>query len=115
MIGILVYKENPDIVEAVLLDHYPDNEIFYLDNLTMPIAFGVHSYLTSKPRNDPAYVEWQAYLQIKNSDGFKAIPLKLHICTDEDFEEFYDSSKASTDVINQFKFEKSMVCLDKNQ
>ena len=65
---------------------------------------------------DPRYVRliirhfWK-----ENGEKFEKI-LPYHICTEEDYDQFYPSSKQSEDVINQIRkdSERGFVCIDGN-
>ena len=93
MFGILYYRKNPDIVEAKIPDFFPNSQKFSFEELNFPLAFGILSFPDLIPKNDPDYVEWSVTLNVVSNEDYKYYDLKIHACTDEDYEEFMTPSE----------------------
>ena len=68
------------------------------------IAFSVEQYSGDQlPRDDPNYVMWDVRLKQKIGEKITWIPLRIHKCTDSDYESFYTPSK---NFVKSFAFAK---------
>ena len=99
-------------MEATNANFYDSSFKFNLKENDFKIAVGVYDYSSREPKLNPDYVRWQPFLveDIGGSDIYK--PLKFHICTDEDFAEFFPVAERSAKRVQELKDSKALICLD---
>jgi hypothetical protein len=81
------------------------------------LAWGVHDADNTKDiKNDLNYTEWAPFLEITNLDQDnekKIISLDYHVCTDQDYSEFYTPRIEDKDSVSAYKESKTLYCLNK--
>ena len=76
------------------------------------MAFAVTNFITGEVINDPKYVKWfaQYVIQVDGKFSYKEIP--MHVCTDEEFDRFSPPRKSSQGLVDWYREEKALMCLD---
>jgi hypothetical protein len=81
----------------------------------MKIAFSVEQYAgLLLARDDPNYVMWDVRYKLKIGNIITIIPLKIHKCTDEDYDAFYTPSKNFVKSFESAKQRKNHYCFDED-
>lgn len=60
----------------------------------LKIAFAVEDYVNRTGLDDPNYVIWDVRIKKSLNNIVTVEPLKIHKCTDEDFDSFYPPSSS---------------------
>ena len=58
---------------------------------------------------------WDVRYKVKIGDKITFIPLKIHKCSDADYDAFFTPSKSFAKVFDQAKKRKNHYCLDEGQ
>ena len=98
------------------MDYFTDKEKFNFNKNGFKIAFSVEQYLGDKlARDDPNYVRWDVHYKLANGTNITWIPLRIHKCTDLDYDSFYKPSKNFELNFAQAKKRKNHYCIDDDQ
>ena len=86
----MVLRKSPKLTETTFADFFDDKEVVNFNKTNFKLAFSVEQYSDDKlPRDDPDYVMWDVRFKIKKGNLTTLIPLRIHKCTDKDYDSFY--------------------------
>ena len=68
---------------------YGDGSEISLNDYNFRMAFAVENYNTHDLKIDPAYVKWIFRMYGSKDDVYFEKLIPYHICTDEDYSQFY--------------------------
>ena len=84
----LIIRNNPNINETHIPDHYTIEDRINLDDIGFRMAWSVEGNLDKKNKDDPKYVKWIVRLLGKENGTWYEKILPHHKCTEEDFAYF---------------------------
>ena len=110
----LASKHNPNISSFDKVDHYND-QFINLNARNFRIAITFEDYLSPiKQKSDSRYVKYlfRIYGKRKGIEFQKILP--YHVCTDEDYDEFYPTKKQSLLLLQSIREDpdRGMFCID---
>lgn len=71
-------------------DVFSEQDTFDLNQVGFKLAVGVMDYDKRVPLDDTSRIRWNIFLEERKNLGIvKQTPLKIRICTEEDYKEFY--------------------------
>ena len=110
----LYNRHNP-----LLSTYYQDveaNEILnFSEQKEFKIAFSIEDYYEPKKlKNSPEYVKWLFRLMTKKDGVWSDRELGTHICTDQDYAQFYPIQEHQTSFLEEIKRDpdRGFICLD---
>ena len=90
-----VNKYNPDIAISTLKNESSPDQVLNVNDEGFKLAFSVIDYIDTSVLNDPNHVTWDVYLEErKNLELVNKIPLRTHVCNEEDYAKFYPIDSA---------------------
>ena len=81
----LINRDNPNINETDIPDHYTIEDRVNLDDINFRMAWSVEGVLDNQNRDDPRYVKWIVRLIGKKDGTWYEKILPHHKCTEEDY------------------------------
>ena len=92
--------------------HFGPQHIFDTSvETTFKLAIQVENYLTNEILNDPSKVKWFAQYMHQTDGVLKTSEIPMHVCTDKDYESFFDLSPSSRSL-ESIKEKGGMMCID---
>jgi hypothetical protein len=86
----------------LVYDHIDHETKFDMAENNFKIAFTILNAKTGKVLDDPAYVDWNVWIERSTMDSdSEYIDLSIHKCTGEDFKDFYNATKKLETIISK--------------
>ena len=109
------------LISSFTLHGENKSTFFSLQDINFHVAFGVFRWGdASNFPYDPDYVEFAPLLAEWMPDGgpegkgeVKSTPLPFHVCSDEDFENFYEMDPQTKKLVDKYRKNGLYHCLDK--
>jgi hypothetical protein len=76
------------------------------------VAFAAVHYVTRENKIDPEYTRWLVHIEKIEFNKTVRIPLKVHACTQEDFDEFYAPSSTVKEILDEVRNASYFYCID---
>lgn len=110
----LVTRANPTVNELEIQRYFNDDDTLDLNEIGFKIAFGISDYHTSRNLVDPDYLQFKVSMKEK-SNGIRTFEeLKVHKCTDHDFDQFYKPDFGQF-LFDSLRNSSLMYCIDEGQ
>ncbi len=111
----LYTRADPFINETLIRDWYNQEDKIDLNGINFKFAFSMEGFYHKKNKNDPRYVRQYLRYIDNNLDGtLFGTSIPYHMCTEEDYKDFYPPSKRSKDLLQSIKDdpERGLYCID---
>jgi hypothetical protein len=80
------------------------------------VAFGAVDYKTKQILRDDSKIEWDVYIdEMKDLQVVKSTPINYHICTEEDYDDFYPVVEQDSEFLKKLRDSAALYCIDADQ
>ena len=110
----MLLRKRPEVISFVDEEGVPPDLKYKIRDVPFKMAFSVKNWFSGQ-KNDPRYVQWVLTHIINDPDAvpvFKETNYPTHVCTEEDFKDFYEIDTNSAAFVEKLKENDLWFCFD---
>ena len=108
----LINRKNPSVSTYENEISLDVDDVFDTTKEDFALAFGLTSYMTGKPMDDPKFIRWYAVYWKMVGLNLERRLVPVHSCTDTDYATFKTPERGSLAKYERLKKEGSLKCID---
>ena len=111
----LISHHNPSVNDYVEKNAFDHTVEYSPKEKKFKLALRVQNYLTGEMMNDTSFVKWFAEYMVSIDGNRTSYPIDMHLCTDEDYESFFEPTAEAATRLTKIRNDGGMMCIDWEQ